>query len=66
MARHTRVSKQIYRHALKQWEVSIVELRTENGRIFKVTRRLPELTVAETKLFRTKDEALAPFDAWLQ
>ncbi len=32
---------------------------------FKVTRRLPEASVAETKFFKTLDEALVQFEEWL-
>ncbi len=56
----------IKRHIAKKWEVSIVELRTNGGKKFKVTRRIPELSVAETKLFRTKREAKKQFDEWLK
>ena len=32
---------------------------------FKVTRRIPELSVSETKFFKTKEEAKNQFDYWL-
>tara|TARA_Y100000034_G_scaffold133703_1_gene199968 strand:- start:3533 stop:3763 length:231 start_codon:yes stop_codon:yes gene_type:complete len=48
----------------KKWEVSIMEIR-DNGARFKVTRRVPEMGVAETKLFNTKEEAKQQFDQWL-
>ena len=31
----------------------------------KVTRRLPELSVAETKMFSSKEEAKKQFNEWL-
>lgn len=47
-----------------KWEVSIMEL--ENGaRLYKVTRRIHELKVAETKFFKTKKLAMEQFDEWL-
>lgn len=53
------------KHKVKKWEVSIMELK-DNGRKFKVTRRIPELYVSETKLFRTKKKAKKQFDDWLE
>ncbi|MEK6949925.1 MAG: hypothetical protein AABX34_06895 [Nanoarchaeota archaeon] len=58
----TKVKKHIY----KKWEVSIVELKSNGTKKFKVTRRIPELSVAETKFFRTKEEAKKQFDEWLK
>jgi len=55
----------IKRHISKKWEVSIVELKNNGAKKFKVTRRIPELSVAETKFFRTKEEAKKQFDEWL-
>ena len=54
------------KHITKKWEVSIIELKNNAGRKFKVTRRIPELSVAETKFFRTKKEAKKQFDEWLK
>ncbi|MDO8642376.1 MAG: hypothetical protein Q7R76_02170 [Candidatus Woesearchaeota archaeon] len=47
------------------WEISIKELKN-GGALFKVTRRLPALHVAETKMFRNKDEAKKQLEEWLQ
>lgn len=56
---------EIKKHITKKWEVSIVELH--NGiEKFKVTRRIPELSIAETKFFKTKEEAKKQFDKWLE
>ena len=52
------------KHITKRWIVSIMELK-ENGKKFKVTRRIPELSVSETKLFKTKKKAKKQFDEWL-
>ena len=54
------------KHITKKWEVSIIELKNNAGRKFKVTRRIPELSVAETKVFKTKKEAKKQFDEWLK
>ena len=57
---------QIKKHIVKKWEVSIVELKNNGTKKFKVTRRIPELSVAETKFFRTKEEAKKQFGEWLK
>lgn len=54
------------KHLTKKWEVSLIELENGLGKKFKVTRRLPELSVAETKIFRTKAQAKKQFDKWLK
>jgi len=56
----------IKEHIAKKWEVSIIELKNDGAKKFKVTRRIPELSVAETKFFRTKEEAKKQFDEWLK
>ena len=49
------------KHFTKKWEVSLIEL--ENHEIkYKVTRRIPELSIAETKIFKSKKEAKKQFD----
>ena len=45
-------------------EVTILELK-ENGKRFKVTKRVPDLSVSETKIFGTKEEAIAQLKEWL-
>jgi len=54
------------KHATKKWEVSIIALHNNGNTVYKVTRRLPEMTVAETKTFKTKEEAQNQFDEWLK
>lgn len=49
-----------------KWEVSIIELEDEGKILFKVTRRLPEMAVAETKLFTSKEFARKQFEEWLE
>ena len=53
-------------HPVKKWEVSITEFQNHIGTKFKVTRRLPEMSVAETKMFTSKKEAKKLFDEWLK
>jgi hypothetical protein len=55
---------EIRKHITKKWEISIIELKN-NGKKYKVTRRLPELAVAETKIFDSKENALKLFHEWL-
>lgn len=53
------------KHIIKKWEVFIAEYK--NDRItYKVTRRIPELFVAETKVFYSKEEAKEQFQNWLK
>ncbi len=47
----------IKKHFNKKWEVSIIELEDDEGIKYKVTRRIPEMSVAETKVFESKEEA---------
>jgi hypothetical protein len=54
------------KHPLRKWEVSIMEFQDEEGIKYKVTRRLAEMSVAETKIFLTKEEAKAQFEEWLK
>jgi len=54
------------KNSITNWEVSIVEFEDNSLRKSKVTRRLPELSVAETKIFLSKNEAKRQFDEWLQ
>ena len=46
-----------------KWEVSIIELK-ENGKKYKVTRRMPDMHIAETKVFDSKEDAIAQFEEW--
>jgi hypothetical protein len=49
----------------KNWEVTISEFGTNGNKIYKVTRRIAELKVAETKMFKTKEKATSQFWEWL-
>ncbi len=57
--------KEFRQHPLKKWEVSIILFQEGENLKYKVTRRLPELSVAETKIFTSKEEAKRQFEAWL-
>ncbi|MBW2992708.1 hypothetical protein KY345_05820 [Candidatus Woesearchaeota archaeon] len=49
-----------------KWEVSIIEVENSVGKKYKVTRRIPEMSIAETRIFRSKKEAKQQFDEWLK
>lgn len=49
-----------------KWEVYIIELQSTKGKQWKVTRKLPELTVTETLIFSDKEKAQKQFMKWLQ
>ena len=44
-----------------KWTISILKL---NGN-YKVTRRIPEFGISETKVFKNKKEAEKQFKEWL-
>jgi|TARA_B100002003_G_C13653127_1_gene332178 predicted GIY-YIG superfamily endonuclease len=48
-----------------KWEVTIMEMH-DNGKRFKVTRRMHEMNVSETKVFDTKEDAMKQFNEWLE
>lgn len=50
---------------MKAWEVSMSEWQSQEGKRYKVTRRMPELSMAETKIFDSKDKARMQFEEWL-
>lgn len=50
----------------KNWEVSIIELKQNGKTKYKVTKRLPSMSVAETKFLDSKEEAKKQFDEWLE
>ena len=54
------------KHFTKKWEMSFIELQNHFGNKFKVTKRIPDLSVAETKVFRSKKKAKKQFDDWLE
>ena len=58
--------KKLGKHITKKWEISFLELQNHKGKKFKVTRRLPDLFVSETKVFKTKKGAKKQFDEWLK
>ena len=53
------------KNKFNRWEVSLSVFESSEGRKYKVTRRLSELSVAETKIFDNLNEARELFDEWL-
>ena len=53
-------------HLTKKWKISIMEIEDKEGKKYKVTRRLPQMAVAETKIFKNKEGAIKQFNEWLQ
>ncbi len=51
-------------HPQKKWEISIIEIHNSET-LYKVTRRVPEQAVSETKMFKTLAQAKKQFDEWL-
>ncbi|MEW5896755.1 MAG: hypothetical protein AB1668_03630 [Nanoarchaeota archaeon] len=56
---------EITKHPHKKWEVSIIELHDKEKIEYKVTRRIAEMSIAETKIFKTKEEARKQVEEWL-
>jgi len=54
------------KHPVKKWEVSVIELKDQIEKRFKVTRRIPSLSVSETKFFKTKKSAKEQLEKWLK
>ena len=54
------------KHLSKKWEVSIIEYQNDVGKKYKVTRRIPELLIAETRIVSNKEKARKLFDEWLE
>lgn len=47
-------------------EISIIELQDEKGKKYKVTKRSPEMSVSETRIFRSKKKAQRQLEEWLE
>lgn len=57
--------KEIKKHPTKKWEISIIGIVDNEENKYKVTRRYPNLSIAETKIFKSKEEAKKQFEEWL-
>lgn len=58
--------KKAKKHFFKKWEISIIELKNSLGKKYKVTKRIPELKVSETKIFKNLKKAKQQFEKWLK
>jgi len=54
------------KHLVKKWEVSFIKLSDGKEKRFKVTRRIPDLSISETRIYKSKKEAKKRFDEWLK
>ncbi len=43
-----------------------MEIENGEGSKYKVTKRVPEFSIAETRVFRNKEEAKRQFNEWLE
>lgn len=57
--------KKLIKNKFDNWEISLLKFRDNNITKYKVTRRLPELSVAETKIFEDLEEAKNQFESWI-
>ena len=48
-----------------KWKVTIIELESNYKKEYKVTRRIPCLKLAETRVFQSKEEAKKQFEDWM-
>jgi len=53
------------KHITKKWEITLTELNTKIGKVYKITRNLPELSTTETRIFKSKNKAKELFNEWL-
>lgn len=58
--------KKTKKHLFKRWEVSIMEFKSPKGKVFKVTKKFPNLPISETKFIKDSKRAKKQFDKWLQ
>lgn len=49
---------------MKTWKVSIIEVKSSKRKLYKVTRRIPDLRVSETRIFSSKKKAMKQFQEW--
>ena len=59
------ISETIHEHHAAPAEVLAPEYRINEDKMYKVTRRMPTMLVAETKIFKSKEEAKKQFEEWL-
>ena len=47
-----------------KWIVTIVAYKKNDAKRWKVTRRIPELSIAETRIFESEKDAISQFEMW--
>lgn len=50
----------------KKQTISLLEVKNSESMKYKVTRSIPELSISETKVFKSKKEAIKQFNDWLE
>ncbi len=50
----------------KEWTITIKEFKENGKKEYKVTRRLKDQEIQETKIFDNKEEAKKQFNEWLE
>ena len=50
---------------MTKWEVSIIELKLNGKTKYKITKRIPEMSVADTRVFDSKEDAIRQLEEWL-
>ena len=58
--------KIIKKHPSRKWIITVIAIRDNKKLKYKLTRRIPELNVAETKIFFSKKKARKQFRQWLE
>ena len=53
-------------NSTNNWEITLIEFNDGPKKKFKVTRRYPEMSIAETKLFTSKWRAKKQLEEWLE
>jgi hypothetical protein len=57
--------KKIVKNRFDDWEISLLVFKDSGTKKYKVTRRLPSMTIAETKIFQSMEEAMTQFEDWI-
>ncbi len=56
--------RQIKAIKTEEWEISFIELEDKAGKIYKVSRRFPKFSIAETRVFKSKKRTEKQFGKW--
>jgi len=50
---------------MMRWDITLTSYLADGKRVYKVTRRLPGMSVSETRIFKSKKSARKQFREWL-